>query len=97
MRTRSGESGLVPVNYIDKLDTSEEQQANESMESTVTPQTNGGMDDEVSVCVVECTSVFCVCVCVMPYAWTCAKCIHVCLCCVCVHTTCVNVLMRNYM
>ena len=44
----SGDTGLVPVNYIDKLDTDQEQKANNGTDGhTPSAQTNGGIDDQV--------------------------------------------------
>ena len=50
MRSKSGGEGLVPVNYIDKLDTDQEQHASDLLDGhTPTPKVNGGMDNGVSV------------------------------------------------
>jgi hypothetical protein len=46
MRGHSGKEGLVPVNYIDKLDTAQEQKATDLLDDGQTaPQANGGIDD----------------------------------------------------
>ena len=47
MRGHSGKAGLVPVNYIDKLDTAQEQRATDLLDGHTVPQTNGGMDNGV--------------------------------------------------
>ena len=47
MRTRSGEHGLVPVNYIDKLDTEQEKQADKTDGPSATSQSNGPLVDPV--------------------------------------------------
>lgn len=45
MRGHSGKEGLVPVNYIDKLDTAQEQKATDLLDGHTAPQANGGIDD----------------------------------------------------
>lgn len=47
MRSQSGSQGLVPVNYIDKLDTDQEQQATDSLIDHA--HSNGSMDNGVSL------------------------------------------------
>lgn len=53
MQSQSGAQGLVPVNYIDKLDVSQEQQAANKVDdhthSSTATTTNGEMDNGVNV------------------------------------------------
>ena len=50
MRGHSGKEGLVPVNYIDKLDTAQEQKATDLLvDGHSAPQANGGIDSGVSL------------------------------------------------
>lgn len=49
MRGHSGKEGLVPVNYIDKLDTAQEKKATDDLlvDGHSAPQANGGIDSGV--------------------------------------------------
>ena len=55
MQSQSGAQGLVPVNYIDKLDVSQEQQAanlnkvDDHTHSSTATTTNGEMDNGVKI------------------------------------------------